>query len=92
MSDTEPIGTKSLKNADANAPFEKRLFLASYNVILCKERSIVKINWQKLILKIFFWLLLEAIFNLLGIDDLADYSEFLLMPKITIQSNRFFAQ
>ena len=52
----------------------------------------MKINWQKLILKIFFWLLLEAIFNLLGIDDLADYSEFLLMPKITIQSDRSFVR
>jgi len=45
-------------------------------------------NWQKLITKIFFWLLVEAVFNLIGIDDLADYSEFLLMPKITIQSER----
>lgn len=51
----------------------------------------MKINWQKLITKIFFWLLVEAVFNVLGIDDLADYSEFLLMPKITIQSERSLA-
>ncbi len=51
----------------------------------------MKINWQKLITKIFFWLLVEAVFNVLGIDDLADYSEFLLMPKITIESERSFA-
>ena len=37
--------------------------------------------WQNLILKISFWLLIEVIFNLIGIDELADYSEFLLMPK-----------
>lgn len=43
-------------------------------------------NWQKLITKIFFWLLVEAVFDFIGIDDLADYSEFLLMPKIAIQS------
>lgn len=51
----------------------------------------MKTNWQKLIVKIFLWLLVEAIFNLIGIDDLADYSEFLLMPKITVQSNRSLA-
>lgn len=48
-------------------------------------------NWQKLIIKIFFWLLVEAIFNLIGIDDIADYSEFLLMPKVTLQSERSLA-
>ena len=51
----------------------------------------MKTNWQKLITKIFLWLLVEAIFNLIGIDDLADYSEFLLMPKITIQAERSLA-
>lgn len=48
----------------------------------------MKINWQKLITKIFFWLLIEAVFGLIGIDELADYSEFLLMPKATVQSPR----
>ena len=41
----------------------------------------MEIKWQKLITKIFFWLLIEAVFNLIEIDDLADYSEFLLMPR-----------
>lgn len=45
-------------------------------------------NWQKLITKIFVWLLLEAVLSLIGIDDLADYSEFLMIPKITVQSER----
>ncbi|MDJ0571193.1 MAG: hypothetical protein QNJ53_19375 [Pleurocapsa sp. MO_192.B19] len=44
----------------------------------------MKIQWQKLVVKIFFWLLVEVVFSLIGIDDLADYSEFLLMPKITV--------
>ena len=48
----------------------------------------MKINWQQLITKIFFWLLIEAVFTLMGIDDLADYSEFLFMPKTTLQSKR----
>ncbi len=44
----------------------------------------MKIQWQKLVVKIFFWLLVEVVFSLIGIDDLADYSEFLLMPKTTV--------
>ena len=31
------------------------------------------IQWQK----IFFWLIAEITLNLLGLDDLADYSEFI---------------
>ena len=54
--------------------------------------KLMNTNWQKLIIKIFFWLLLEAIFNFIGIDDLADYSEFLLIPKVTLQSERSFAE
>lgn len=46
----------------------------------------MKINWHKLITKIFFWLLLEFVFNLINIDKLADYSEFLLVLKVTVQS------
>lgn len=51
----------------------------------------MKINWQKLILKICFWLLVESVCNLIGIDDLADYSEFVWMPKTTVQSERSLA-
>lgn len=47
-----------------------------------------QVDWQSLIMKICFWLLIEAIFNFIGIDDIADYSEFLLMPKTTMQSER----
>ena len=39
------------------------------------------INWQKLLVKISFWLVAEIILNLLGIDDLADYSEFVYENK-----------
>jgi hypothetical protein len=51
----------------------------------------MKINWEKLITKIFFWLLLEAVLNLIDINNLADYSEFLLISKNTVQSEYSFA-
>jgi preprotein translocase subunit SecG len=36
----------------------------------------MKIQWQKILVKITFWLIVEIILNLLGLDNLADYSEF----------------
>ena len=34
-------------------------------------------QWQKLLFKLMFWLVLEIILNLIGLDDVADYSEFI---------------
>ncbi|MGK7893240.1 MAG: hypothetical protein AB4372_06320 [Xenococcus sp. (in: cyanobacteria)] len=33
-------------------------------------------QYQKLILNLIFWLFLEIVLNLTGLDDVADYSEF----------------
>jgi preprotein translocase subunit SecG len=33
-------------------------------------------QWQKILVKITFWLIVEIILNLFGLDNLADYSEF----------------
>ncbi|MEM7727079.1 MAG: hypothetical protein AAF208_12010 [Cyanobacteria bacterium P01_A01_bin.45] len=40
-------------------------------------------RWKKLLCDISIWLIAEIILNLMGIDDLADYSEFLLGNKST---------
>ncbi len=34
-------------------------------------------QWQKLLFKLMFWLVLETILNLMGLDEVADYSEFI---------------
>lgn len=39
---------------------------------------------QKLMAKFFIWLMAEIILNLIGIDDLADYSEFIFEHKLQI--------
>lgn len=39
------------------------------------------IQWQKLILKLVIWGAAEVTLNLIGVDHLADYSEFLLNQK-----------
>lgn len=36
----------------------------------------MNVRWRKLLVKTSFWLATEIILNLIGIDDLADYSEF----------------
>lgn len=51
----------------------------------------MQIIWQKLIVKIFFWLLIEAIFSIIGIDDLADYSEFIFTPKVNLKTEYYLA-
>lgn len=42
----------------------------------------MKMQWQRIWLKAAFWLLTEIILNLLGLDNLADYSEFLFEQEV----------
>jgi hypothetical protein len=46
----------------------------------------MKDRWQKLLQLITYCLATEIWFNLLGIDDLADYSEFIFEKHISIYS------
>ena len=41
----------------------------------------MQVYWQKLLIKMMFWLLSEVVLTLVGLDNLADYSEFLLSGK-----------
>ena len=38
--------------------------------------ELTPVNWKRLLLKIAFWLLVETILSLYGLDNLADYSEY----------------
>ncbi len=40
-----------------------------------------KASWKKLVFDLSFWLIAEVVLNIIGIDDLADYNEFLLGQK-----------
>ena len=44
----------------------------------------MQIQWHKLITKLTFWLMVEIILNLVGLDNMADYSEYLLGDRTTI--------
>jgi hypothetical protein len=42
----------------------------------------MKLEWKKVLVKSTIWLAAEIILNLLGIDTLADYSEFLYEQEV----------
>ena len=42
----------------------------------------MNVQWQKLLRIIAFWLATEIYFNFLGIDDIADYSEFIFEKPV----------
>jgi hypothetical protein len=41
----------------------------------------MRMKWKTLIAKVAVWILLELILNFLGLDNLADYSEFLFQTR-----------
>lgn len=52
----------------------------------------MKIQWYKLGFKILLWISGEVVLTLIGIDELIDYSEFLLSSKVIVQSERSVAK
>lgn len=44
-----------------------------------------KIRWKKLFLKSSVWLSAELVLNVVGLDNIADYSEFLLKNQVVAQ-------
>ena len=46
----------------------------------------MQIKWKYLLAKISVWLISEIILTFLGIDNLADYSEFIFKPNLVISS------
>jgi hypothetical protein len=48
----------------------------------------MKVQWKKILLTAIFWLATEICFNILGIDDTANYSEFVFNRQIVVLSFR----
>ncbi len=44
----------------------------------------MNVRWKKLLVTIPLWLVTEIWFNLLGIDNLADYSEFIFEKPLIL--------
>jgi hypothetical protein len=46
----------------------------------------VRVNWKELLINLTFWLVSEMILDLTGLNDLSNYSEFILQQhKIEFQ-------
>jgi hypothetical protein len=46
----------------------------------------MKMQWQKVLVKTTIWLAAEILLSLLGLDDLADYSEFIFERHLIVTS------
>lgn len=44
----------------------------------------MKIRWKKLLFRVVIWFVAELALNLIGLDDLADYEEFVLGHRPSI--------
>lgn len=44
----------------------------------------MKSHWKKLLIKTTVWLAAEILLNLLGLDNIADYSEFIYEQEVTV--------
>ena len=49
-----------------------------------KKGILPRVRWQKLAVQTTFWLSAEIVLGIMGIDQLADYSEFLLQQQQTL--------
>ncbi len=49
----------------------------------------VNIQWQKVWLKVIIWLAAEIILNLIGLDNIADYSEFIFDREVVVEINYY---
>lgn len=47
----------------------------------------MNVHWKKLLVRIIFWLFTEIWFGSLGIDNLADYSEFVFEKSEVVQTH-----
>lgn len=47
----------------------------------------MEIQWKKLLWTTTFWLITEILLNLLGLDNLADYSEFVFARELNPPSS-----
>lgn len=47
----------------------------------------MEIQWKKLLWTTTFWLITEIVLNLLGLDNLADYSEFVFAREVNPPSS-----
>lgn len=49
----------------------------------------MKVQWQKMVVKITVWVVAEIILNLIGLDNVADYTEFVFEQDMVILTDLY---
>ncbi len=49
----------------------------------------MKVQWQKMVVKITVWVVAEIILNLIGLDNLANYTEFVYEQDMVILTDLY---
>ncbi|MEQ9234832.1 hypothetical protein [Coleofasciculus sp. E2-BRE-01] len=67
---------------------ETPIFEPEGKISTTDRRSLKPMNrhkqWKKACFKVTTWVLSEIVLNVLGLDDLADYSEFIFDPEVIV--------
>ncbi|MFP4411967.1 hypothetical protein [Coleofasciculus sp.] len=70
---------------------ETPIFETEGKISTTDRRSLKPMNrhkqWKKAFFKVTTWVLSEIVLNLLGLDDLADYSEFIFDPEVIVSQH-----
>ncbi|MEQ9622042.1 hypothetical protein [Coleofasciculus chthonoplastes] len=70
---------------------ETPIFEPEGKISTTDRRSLKPMNrhkqWKKACFKVTTWVLSEIVLNVLGLDDLADYSEFIFDPEVIISQH-----
>ncbi len=51
------------------------------------EVEMIQVTWKNLIMKLTVWLLSEILLTFLGLDNLADYSEFIFSQQVSFYNH-----
>ena len=49
----------------------------------------MKVQWQKMVVKITVWVVAEIILNLIGLDNVAEYTEFVFEQDMVILTDLY---
>lgn len=58
---------------------------------LHEERKMKKVRWRKLFVETSAWVTAEVMLNVVGLDNLADYSEFVFQSKVIADATEAFS-
>jgi len=59
--------------------------------VLHEEKKMKRVRWRKLFVETSAWVTAEVMLNVVGLDNLADYSEFVFQSKVIADATEAFS-